>query len=45
MAMYKNVALVLEGGGMRGAYLSGVLDVMHDNGLKFGGYAGTIIKT
>lgn len=41
MAMYKNAALVLEGGGMRGAYLSGVLDVMHDNGLKFGGYAGT----
>lgn len=41
MAMYKDAALVLEGGGMRGAYLSGVLDVMHDNGLKFGGYAGT----
>lgn len=38
---YKDTALVLEGGGMRGAYLSGVLDVMHDNGLKFGGYAGT----
>ena len=41
MAMYKNAALVLEGGGMLGAYLSGVLDVMLDNGLKFGGYAGT----
>ena len=41
MAMYKKAALVLEGGGMRGAYLSGVLDVMLDNGLKFGGYAGT----
>ena len=41
MAMYKDAALVLEGGGMRGAYLSGVLDVMLDNGLKFGGYAGT----
>ena len=41
MTMYKNAALVLEGGGMRGAYLSGVLDVMQDNGLKFGGYAGT----
>lgn len=39
--MYKDIALVLEGGGMRGAYSSGVLDVMHDNGLKFGGYAGT----
>ena len=41
MAMYKNVALALEGGGMRGAYLAGVLDVMLDNGLKFGGYSGT----
>ena len=41
MTMYKNTALVLEGGGMLGAYLSGVLDVMLDNGLKFGGYAGT----
>ena len=40
-SMYKNTALVLEGGGMRGAYLAGVLDVMYDNGLKFGGYAGT----
>ena len=39
--MYKKIALVLEGGGMRGAYLAGVLDVMLDNGLKFGGYAGT----
>lgn len=39
--MYKDIALVLEGGGMRGAYSSGVLDIMHDNGLKFGGYAGT----
>ncbi|MBO4435330.1 MAG: patatin-like phospholipase family protein, partial [Fibrobacter sp.] len=39
--MYRNAALVLEGGGMRGAYLAGVLDVMQDNGLKFGGYAGT----
>lgn len=41
MTMYRNAALVLEGGGMRGAYLAGVLDVMQDNGLKFGGYAGT----
>lgn len=39
--MYKDIALVLEGGGMRGAYSAGVLDVMLDNGLKFGGYAGT----
>lgn len=41
MAMYRNVALALEGGGMRGAYLAGVLDVMLDNGLQFGGYSGT----
>lgn len=39
--MFKDVALVLEGGGMRGAYSAGVLDAMFDNGLKFGGYAGT----
>lgn len=39
--MYKDVALVLEGGGMRGAYSSGVLDAIYDAGLKFGGYAGT----
>lgn len=39
--MYKNTALVLEGGGMRGAYSGGVLDVLLDNGIKFGGYAGT----
>lgn len=39
--MYKDIALVLEGGGMRGAYSAGVLDIMMDHGLKFGGYAGT----
>lgn len=38
---YKNVALALEGGGMRGAYTAGVLDVFLDNGIKFGAYAGT----
>lgn len=38
---YKDMALALEGGGMRGAYTAGVLDVFLDNGLKFGGYAGT----
>lgn len=37
----KDFALVLEGGGMRGAYSAGVLDVLHDEGIKFGGYAGT----
>lgn len=39
--LYKNTALVLEGGGMRGAYSGGVLDILLDNGIKFGGYAGT----
>lgn len=37
----KDIALVLEGGGMRGAYSSGVLDALFDAGLWFGGYAGT----
>ena len=39
--MFKDVALVLEGGGMRGAYTAGVLDALFDEGFKFGGYAGT----
>lgn len=39
--MFKDIALVLEGGGMRGAYSAGVLDALHDEGFKFGGYAGT----
>lgn len=39
--MFKEAALVLEGGGMRGAYSGGVLDILLDNGIKFGGYAGT----
>ena len=29
------VGLVLEGGGMRGLYTSGVLDCLHDNGIWF----------
>jgi len=41
MAMYKDIALAVEGGGMRGAYSAGVLDVFLDNGLKFGACAGT----
>lgn len=43
--LYKGAALVLEGGGMRGAYSAGVLDVLHDEGLAFGGYAGTSAGT
>ena len=30
----KNVGLVLEGGGMRGAYTSGVLDTLMDEKIK-----------
>ena len=41
MAMFKDIALAVEGGGMRGAYSAGVLDVFLDNGLKFGACAGT----
>ena len=41
MAMYKDIALAVEGGGMRGAYSAGVLDVFLDNGIKFGACAGT----
>ncbi|MCQ2091641.1 MAG: patatin family protein [Fibrobacter sp.] len=36
-----DIALVLEGGGMRGAYSAGVLDALYDEGIKFGAYAGT----
>ncbi len=39
--LFKDIALVLEGGGMRGAYSAGVLDALYDEGFKFGGYAGT----
>lgn len=39
--MFKDTALVLEGGGMRGAYTAGVLDAFYDEGFKFAGYAGT----
>lgn len=34
------IALVLEGGAMRGMYTSGVLDVMMDESLDFDGYIG-----
>ncbi|WP_239984648.1 patatin-like phospholipase family protein [Lentibacillus sediminis] len=30
-----NIGLVLEGGGMRGAYTAGVLDFFHDKGIQF----------
>ena len=39
--MYKNTAIVVEGGGMRGAYTGGILDVFNENGIKFGGAVGT----
>ncbi len=45
MELFKDIALVLEGGGMRGAYSAGVLDVLFDEGFKFGGYAGTSAGT
>lgn len=35
MIMYKKTGLVLEGGGMRGAYTSGVLAAFMDENLKF----------
>lgn len=41
MKLYSSVGLVLEGGGMRGAYTAGILDVLHDKGLRFGGNVGT----
>lgn len=33
--MLQNIGLILEGGGMRGAYTAGVLDAFFDNGIKF----------
>ncbi|GAB3044557.1 patatin-like phospholipase family protein [Virgibacillus ainsalahensis] len=33
--MEDNIGLILEGGGMRGAYTSGVLDFFHDEGIDF----------
>lgn len=33
--MTKKIGLVLEGGGMRGLYTAGVLDFLHDKGIRF----------
>ena len=38
---YKNTALVVEGGGLRGSYSGGILDILADKEIKFGGAAGT----
>ena len=38
---YKNTALVVEGGGLRGSYSGGILDVLADKEIKFGGACGT----
>lgn len=38
--MNKKVALVLEGGAMRGMYTAGVLDIMMDNDIKIDGIVG-----
>lgn len=38
---YKNTAIVVEGGGLRGAYAGGILDILADKEIKFGGAIGT----
>ena len=38
---YKNTAIIVEGGGLRGAYSGGILDVLADKEIKFGGACGT----
>ena len=38
---YQNTALVVEGGGLRGSYSGGILDILADKEIKFGGAAGT----
>ena len=35
-----SIALVLEGGGMRGLFTAGVLDVLHARGIRFDGIVG-----
>ena len=38
---YKNTAIIVEGGGLRGSYSGGILDVLADKEIHFGGAAGT----
>lgn len=38
---YQNTALVVEGGGLRGSYSGGILDILADKEIKFGGAVGT----
>lgn len=38
---YKNTAIVVEGGGLRGSYSGGILDILADKEIKFGGAIGT----
>ena len=38
---YKNTAIVVEGGGLRGSYSGGILDILADKEIKFGGAVGT----
>lgn len=40
---HKKLALVLEGGGARGAYQAGVLKALFEEGYKFDGVAGTSV--
>lgn len=43
MGNHKKLALVLEGGGARGAYQAGVLKALFEAGYKFDGVAGTSV--
>ncbi|MEI3340307.1 MAG: patatin-like phospholipase family protein [Eubacterium sp.] len=40
MVTEEKIGLVLEGGGMRGIYTAGVLDVFMDHGIVFDGVIG-----
>ena len=41
----KKTGLVLEGGGMRGIYTAGVLDVFLDHDISFDGVIGAVSYT